>query len=373
MVNRNETTQYPGDRMMSLDFFRGFVMFLLIAEATGIYELLVVPSLNGTMIHALGLQFQHHPWNGFHLWDLGQPFFMFISGAAMAFSYGKRWEQGSSWRMTFRHALLRSFLLFLFGWAIYFIDPAESGLSGAFLYDVLPQLSFACLIAFLMMRRSIPAQIIFSIGLLALTELLYRLWAVPGFNQPFVPDHNFGSYVDLLILGKLSDGHWVAFNAVPLAAVTVWGVLAGLVLRSHRLPAQKARTLLIVGLIGVAAGFALSTVTPIIRRISTSSFVVLTGGLGLLALAASFWLIDVLKARTLVKFFAIVGMNPLFIYLFTQSGGAEWLWRVVKPFTNGLLDWAGGWPVHAATSLVVLALLWFLCYWLYGRKIFIRI
>jgi predicted acyltransferase len=363
----------PEDRLVSLDFFRGFVMLLLIAETTGIYDLLVAPSVKGTIMSAIGAQFQHHPWNGLHLWDLGQPFFMFISGVAMAYSYGGRWGHGSTWGATFRHALGRSFLLFLFGWALYFIEPVEGNPGGAFLYDVLPQLSVACLIAFLIMRRSLPAQLSFSLGLLAVTELLYRLWQVPGFDQPFVPGHNFGSYVDRLLTGKLSDGHWVALNAVPLTALTIWGVLAGKLLKGQSPPARKTRVLMTAGLIGVASGLTLSPVTPIIRKISTSSFIVLAGGACLLALALSYWLIDVLGFRKGARIFAIIGMNPLFIYLFTQSGGSEWFWRIVKPFAFGLLGWSGKWPTETAASLAVLALLWILCYWLYKNKIFIRI
>jgi len=373
MIDAPNKIRNSEGRLMSLDFFRGVTMLLLIAEATGVYELLIVPSFKGTIIYTIGAQFQHHPWNGLRIWDLGQPFFMFISGVAMAFSCGKRWERGASWGVTFRHALLRSFLLFLFGWAIYIIDPVEGAPHGVFLYDVLPQLSFACLIAFLMMRRSLPAQITLSMGLLILTELLYRLWAVPGFNQPFVPDHNFGSYIDRLMMGRLSDGHWVAFNAVPLTALTIWGVLAGQLLRNRRTPMRNIKVLLIAGLTGVAAGFALNPVTPIIRRISTSSFVIAAGGWCLLALAISYWLIDVMNFRKWSKFFAIVGMNPLFIYLFTQTGGAEWFWRIAKPFTVGMLSWAGEWAAQVANSLAVLALLWSLCYWLCRRRIFIRL
>src|SRR5258705_3246082 len=70
----------PQSRLMSLDFFRGFTMFLLIAEGTHIYDLLVAPELNGTLIGAIGTQFHHHPWNGLRFWDLIQPFFMFIVG-----------------------------------------------------------------------------------------------------------------------------------------------------------------------------------------------------------------------------------------------------------------------------------------------------
>jgi len=373
MADVPDKAQRLDDRLTSLDFFRGVIMFLLIAEATGLYDVLAAPSVKETLIGAIGAQFQHRAWHGLHLWDLGQPFFMFISGVAMVFSYSKRWERGSKWSGTFRHALGRSLLLLLLGWAIYFIDPAEGGNPGAFLYDVLPQLSFACLVAFLIMRMPFPAQLTFSLGLLIATELLFRLWQVPGFNQPFIPDHNFGSYFDLLLRGKLSDGHWVAFNAVPLTALTIWGVLAGQLLKNQISPARKMRTLLSAGLIGVAAGLALSLLTPIIRKISTSSFVILAGGLGLLSLALSYWLIDVLSLRKRAKFFVIVGMNPLFIYLFTQAGGAEWFERIVSPFAQGLLGWRGEWAVQAATSFGVLALLWCLCYWLYRREIFIRI
>ena len=373
MMDAPEKIPVPSDRLASLDFLRGLAMFLLIAEATGLYAILAAPSLEGTIIEAIDTQFQHHQWNGLHLWDLGQPFFMFISGVAMAFSYGKRWENGAKWGATFLHELKRSFLLFFFGWAIYFINPVEGAPAGVFLYDILPQLSFACLIAFLMMRKSPPFQIIFAFGLLILTELLYRLWAVPGFNQPFVPGQNFGSYIDMLLIGKLSDGHWVAFSAVPLAALTICGVMAGQFLRAQRRALSKIKILLAAGFIGIAAGYSLSFITPIIRHISTSSFVIISGGLCLLALALSYWLIDVLKVRPGVKLFAIVGMNPLFIYLFAQTGGKEWFRHIVQPFCLGLFGWAGERPAQLITSLAVLALLWSLCYWLYKKKIFIRV
>jgi predicted acyltransferase len=92
-------------RVLSIDLFRGVAMFLLIGGVTGLYDLLLVPQFKGTLIYALGLQFQHHPWEGLTLWDLGHPFFLFISGAAMVFSYGRRWEKGESWRATLGRAV----------------------------------------------------------------------------------------------------------------------------------------------------------------------------------------------------------------------------------------------------------------------------
>ena len=359
-----------GDRLASLDFFRGVTMFLLIGEATGLYELLREPALNGTLLGAIGAQLEHHPWNGLHFWDLIQPFFMFIVGVAMPFSIGKRWQRGDTWSQTFRHVLIRSGLLLLFGWALYCVGPGRLTFE---LWNVLAQLSFTYLVAFLMMRKSAPVQIGFTLLLLLSTELLYRLWPVPGFNQPFVPDHGFGAWVDLAIMRKLSDGHWVAFNAVPTTAHTLWGVLAGQVLKSGRTPWQKIRILAIAGGIGVVAGYALDPVTPIIKRICTSSFVIVSGGWCLLALAFSYWLIDVMGRKKWAVFFNIVGMNSLFIYLFTNTGGAEWFHRVSRPFTMGLFAWAGTLGAEIVTSVVVWGMLWGLCLWLYKKHIFIKI
>ena len=360
----------PEGRLLSLDFFRGVTMFLLVGEATELYALLGAQALQGTFLGAIGMQLNHHPWNGLRFWDLIQPFFMFIVGVAMPFSIGKRWERGDTWKQTFHHALIRSGLLLFFGWGLYCIGPGRLTFE---LWNVLAQLSFTYLVAFLMMRKPAKTQIAFTFALLVISELLYRLWPVPGFNHPFTPDQNFGSWVDLHIMGKLSTGHWVAFNAIPTTAHTMWGVLAGQVLRSSRSPVQKIRPLVIAGIIGVVAGYALDPVTPIIKRICTSSFVIVSGGWCLLALAFCYWLIDVKKFHRWVLFFNIVGMNSLFIYLFTNTGGSGWFHKIAKPFTMGVFGWAGELGAEIFTSLIVWGMLWYLCFWLFKRKIFIRV
>jgi len=134
-----------GSRFGSLDFFRGVTMFFLIAESTEIYDHLVDPALKSTIIASIGMQFHHHPWNGLRFWDLIQPFFMFIVGAAMPFSFGRRWDRGDSWGVTFRHALLRSSLLLAFGVGLYCIEPGKLTFE---LWNVLAQLSFTYLVAF---------------------------------------------------------------------------------------------------------------------------------------------------------------------------------------------------------------------------------
>jgi len=88
-----------GDRLYSLDFFRGLTMFLLIAGFTSLFSSLTEAAAPGTLLHSIGLQFEHHKWNGLRFWDLIQPFFMFIVGVAIPYSYRNRIEKGSLHRI----------------------------------------------------------------------------------------------------------------------------------------------------------------------------------------------------------------------------------------------------------------------------------
>ena len=368
------TTQ-PGSsvtegRLSSLDFFRGLTMFLLVAEGALVYESLLVPELDGTWIQTIATQFTHHPWNGLRFWDLVQPFFMFIVGVAMPFSFARRWERGDSYAATLRHAVVRSLVLLGLGVGLYVVAAGYLTLE---LWNVLAQLSFTYLLAFLIMRKSSQTQLLVTVGLLVLTEVLYRSWPVAGYNQPFTPDQNFGSWLDMLLMGKLSGGHWVAVNAVPTAAHTIWGVLAGYVLMSKRTPSQKIKILLIAGVIGLVVGYGLNPVTPIIKRICTTSFVIVTGGWCLLALALSYWIIDVKGWKRWAQFAIVFGMNPLFIYLFSELAGNRWLTHIVEPFTDGFLGWTGEVLVGFVTALIVLWMDWYIVHWLFKRRIFIRI
>ncbi len=355
-------------RLLSLDFFRGLTMLLLIGKGTKLYDLWQESAI--PWLSALGYQFEHAPWNGLTFWDLVEPFFMFIVGVAIPFSAMKRLERGEAWRTVLRHAIIRAVTLFFLGIIYYSISAGQPVWK---LWNVLTHLGFTYLVAFLLMRKPIKIQVLAAFGLLLLTELLYRFWPVEGFNQAFTPAQNFGAWVDLKLMGMTEKGYWVAFNMVPTAAFTIWGVVAGLLLRSDRTNAQKLKIFLIAGAVGIAAGWALNPVTPIVKRIATSSYVIETGGWCFLALAASWWVIDVLNFRKVPTFFAIVGMNCLFIYLFDQVRGGAFLAHIAKPFVVGLFFWTGDTALAYASAIVNWFLLWYLCYWLYQKKILIKI
>lgn len=363
------------NRLVSLDLFRGLVMFLLVAEGAGLYHTWLSATPEGTLLHGLALQFHHHPWNGLRFWDLVQPYFMFIVGVAMWFSVKKRSERGDPRKKTTFHILRRCLLLLAFGVGLHIGYSRHLVWE---LWNVLSQLSVTILIAYALMRLPGRTQLLISLGLLILSESLYRFTGIPGYDQPFVKDQNFGSFMDMVLMGKLNNGGgWVAINCIPTAAHTIWGVLAGKLLASPKKQWYKVQLLVIYGGSALLLGYVLhwSGFDPIIKRICTASFVLTSGGWALLTLALFYWLVDIKGVKSWTWFFAVVGMNPIFIYLFMETAGHQWLVDFSAAFiADGLIRLGSSETLaYFFNSMVVLGLAWGMCYWLYQKRIFIRI
>jgi predicted acyltransferase len=358
-------------RLLSLDLLRGLIMILLALEAAGLYHILN-DAAEGSWWHHITIQFRHHKWNGLRFWDLIQPGFMFIAGTAMAYSLNKQLQNGVPWAQSFRKALKRSGWLFFWGVLNYAVK--KDGLSFE-LWNVLTQLSFTLLVAFLIFRLSIKTQTLICVGILLLTEALYRFTNIPGFDQPFTDQHNFGNYVDLLLMNKINGGGWVAINCIPTAVHTIAGALAGKLMLSAS--TQKVKQLLIWGAVCLAVGFGLDWlhITPIIKRIATSSFTLASLGWCLLALAACYWWIDIRSHRKYLLLFTVIGMNSIFIYLFFEIVGKRWFNEYAGAITNGLMSMAH-FPqllMDIITCFTIFALEWGLCYFLYKKKIFFKL
>ena len=199
------------ERIISVDFFRGLTMFLLIGESTELYS--HIQSIQGSSImQFLGTQFSHHEWNGLHFWDLIQPFFMFIVGVAIPFAVANRKKKGDSDRKILIHALKRSALLLFFGWALYCMEPGKIVFR---LQNVLAQLSVTYLVAFLIMKKSFSFQLIFTLVVLLITDLAYRYFPVEGFNHPWVPLQNLGAWANNKIEGVDKAEHLGLHQCFP--------------------------------------------------------------------------------------------------------------------------------------------------------------
>ncbi len=370
MTNK-KLTLAGSKRLLSLDFMRGFIMVLLALESTGLYEHLSQIT-TGTFTHGFIEQFFHHPWHGLHFWDLIQPGFMFIAGVSLAYSLYKQQQQGVPWSQSFQKTLKRCGWLFFFGVLDYAVHP--NGLSFE-LWDVLTQLSFTTLVAFLIFRWSAIAQTSVCVCLLLLTEIVYRFLHVPGFGQPFTDQHNFGNYIDLILMNKINHDGWVAINCIPTAVHTIAGTMCGKLLLSAK--KGKLKNLLVWAAIALVTGYSLDllNITPIIKRIATTSFTLASLGWCLLGLSICYWWIDLLNHKKHLRFFTILGMNSLFIYLFFEIVGARWFNHYISQITNGLMSIINTPQMISLviTSLCIFALEWGLCYFLYKKNIFFRL
>ena len=356
-------------RLQSLDFFRGGVMFILIAEFSGLFEDLLKTG-NSTLTKISEFLFHHASWEGLHFWDLIQPFFMFIVGVSIPFSYTSRLKRGESVKQIRKHAYRRSFLLLLFGWALYCISPGKI----IFQFDnVLAQLSVTYLIAFLLLHKSVSIQLMVSILFILISDGLYRFFPVEGFNNAFTAGENFGAWFNIFISGYEYGGHWAAFNAIPTTAHTIWGLMAGQLLMQSTDANNTIKKLLFAGIACLIVGYAFQFFTPVIKRITTTSFIFLSGAWTILALLFSYWAIDVKGYLKKTLAMRIVGMNPIFIYLFASVGGAALLRRIFKPYTETLIGSFSSWWADFTLSSIVLFCLWYCCFWLYQKRIFFKI
>ncbi|WP_225975481.1 acyltransferase family protein [Panacibacter ginsenosidivorans] len=365
------TTVIKSQRLLSLDFMRGFIMVLLAMESTGLYEHLF-DATKGNLLNGFFLEFFHHPWNGLRFWDLIQPGFMFMAGVSMAYSLHKQTESGIPWNDQFKKILKRCFWLFFWG----VLDYAVRGSHLSFeLWDVLTQLSFTTLVAFLIFKWNTKAQIGVCIGLLLLTEILYRFTNVPGFDQPFTDQHNFGNYMDTILMNKINHDGWVAINCIPTAVHTIAGALVGKLLMSNR--NDKIKQMLLWAIIVLVVGFGLDWlhITPIIKRIATTSFTLASLGWCLIGLAFCYWWIDILNHKKYVQFFLVVGMNSIFIYLFFEIVGSRWFNEYITIIATNVFSWFNTPEMlsNILASLCIFALEWTMCWFLYKKKVFFKL
>ncbi len=362
------------ERLQSLDFFRGLTMLLLLAEGTNLFYFLNVAVPENSIFQKVTIQLYHAEWHGMRFWDLIQPYFTFIIGIAMAFSLKKRWDAGARWMDTFKHIIFRCCILFLLGIVL------QSWYKGKLvweLWNILTQLSVSIFITFLIFRFSWVTQIIISFLLLLITEMLYRYVSISGFNQPFVIGHNFGAFVDLALMGKTHPDGWVAFNCIPTTVHIIWGGLTGRVLININGSTRKIRILALACLIGLLIGYGIDWIglSPINKKISTSSFVIASGGWCLVTFVFLYWLIDVKGYKKGTAFFTIVGMNPIFIYVFSRTIGRSYLNNIMSVFITGFLNWFGlsEGIMNFITYMSIIGFQWYICNWLYKKKVYIKI
>jgi predicted acyltransferase len=372
------------DRLVSLDLFRGATIAFMIIVNNQAEEVAYWP-------------LKHAQWNGWTPTDLVFPFFLFIVGVALAFSFAGRLRRGESRRTLAAHVVRRGVTLFAVGFLLH-------GFSAGFqldhwrVYGVLQRIAICYVISAVLVLYSGRSRTLVAIaaGCLVGYWLLMRYVPVPGFGVPgrdiplLDPDRNLAAWLDRkLLMGHLYEGTRDpegVLSTIPALATSLLGILTGQWLRSARDITQKAAGMFVTGLIGVGLGEFFNLWFPINKKLWTSSYVLLTAGLALMSLALLYWLVDGKKWRGLwTKPFVILGMNAIAAYVFAELL-ATFLdavnFRLGSHATISLGELIyGRWfvplgsPPNASLffSIAFLLVCFFAMWVLYRKKIFIKI
>lgn len=349
-----------GERYLALDAFRGFIMFVLAANGFGFASLKADPTYG-----RIASWFDHVDWEGGVFWDMIQPAFMFMVGMAMPFALARRLQQGASRHQILGHVAARAFRLLLLSQFLMIVHEQRVHFQ---LINVLAQIAFTYLLTYLIIQLRVRWQVVAALVLLGVHWLLFVIF--PGPEGPFSKTGNVGQVIDFALLGYNYPGYYVTINFISSTVTTLFGAWAGMLLMSARPQMEKLRMIALAALGAFVSGLGLGYVNPIVKRIWTASFTLYSAGWVLLMLLAFVIIIDVWGQYRLAFPWIVVGMNSIFIY----SAGfliKDSVLRWINPFTGQFSFMGRLAPVAQACAVMVV--LWCLCYWLYRRKIFLKV
>jgi len=368
-----EQKHLAGVRVASIDALRGFTMFWIVGGGT------IFRSLNGIFNHPvtafISKQLSHVKWLGFHFEDLIMPLFIFIVGVAVPFSISNRLKRGQSRTRIYLHIVKRTAVLYLLGvmlgsGGLHFNWPEMDWVG------VLQRIAVCYFFAaFLAMHTKWQTQAIVAGAILLLYWAALTLVPVPGHGAGVItPEGCLPAYIDQQFLqGKIHEdfyGYGDSNGILPtLASVStaLLGVLTGHWLRSNRPDNHKVTGLALAGLISLSAGYIWGLVFPVIRLLWTGSMVLFAAGLSLLLLALFYWLIDIRGYNKWAFGFVVIGMNAIAVFTASRIFAVHQIGRI---FVGGL-DW-GQWNgfINAVAGFTVI---WLVLWWMYRRKLFIKI
>lgn len=195
---------------------------------------------------------------------------------------------------------------------------------------------------------------------------------VPGAGAGiYKPDLNLALYIDNLVLGPWQEGEgwtYILTNTTFICSVML-GVFAGQLLLSERKPMSKAGLLALIGIGCVITGRIWGIWFPIIHHLWTSSLVLYAGGLSFILLSLFYLVIDVWGYKKWSFIFVIIGMNAISVYVATHLFDFRLIGNV---FVGGLFKWTGSWS-NFIESLASLSVVWFILYWMYRTRTFIKV
>ncbi len=358
-------------RVLSIDALRGFDMFWIIG---GDQLAKAILKYGGWSISpVLSEQLKHAEWEGFRFYDLIFPLFLFLVGCVLPFSLEKYRDRPAA---GYGRVVRRTALLVILG--LLYNELLQFNWSNLRVTGVLQRIGICYGIAALIYLHTRPrTQVIYAVTILLGYWALLAFTPVPGGSTgDFSKEGNLAGYVDRHFLpGKIMETYYGygdnegLLSTLPAIATALLGVLAGHWLRCPVSPWRKAAGLATAGLISLAVGSAWGAVFPIVKNLWSSSFVLVAGGWSLLLLALFYTVIDVMGWRRWSRFFVVIGMNAITIYVAQRFIDFP---RIARFFLGGLTDLSGELGLIIAMAGILLAK-WLFLWLLYRQKLFLRV
>jgi len=360
-------------RLESLDALRGFDMFLIIGGTHFIASF--INAMGWDSLDWLTAQFHHVPWHGLTFEDVIFPLFLFMVGVSMVYSIASSKRKGMSKKEIYWKAFKRMILLSILG-IIYKNRPLHFDWDQIRYVSVLGRIGVCGFLATLIFTNTTWRGLIYW-----LFGILIAYWAavmfipVPGYGAgDLSQEGNLVTYIHSNIVpGRLIDGIYDEngyFTHIPATGLVLMGALAGTLLRTSREEMQKVAWLAGAGAVAIVIGVIWNFHFPINKHLWSSSFIMVTGGISFLFMALFYLAIDVWGYQKWAFPFKVVGLNSIFIYM---ASGLIDFGYTSKYLLNGFIQMAGEDGQRFIVQFGVLLLEFGLLYFMYRKRIFVKV
>ncbi len=388
MIPQEEPAASGPARLISLDVFRGLTIAgMILVNNAGDWSH-VYPAL------------AHVEWDGWTPTDLVFPFFLFIIGVAMPFSFSKRLAKGESRGKLLKHVFARSLMLISLGMLLSGIPNFD--FSHRLILNVLQRIGLIYLMAgTIFLFTDVVSQAVVAVSCVVIYWILMLAVPVPGYGAGVLaPVGNMWWYVDkvllqgwhqhLLVVGQYRLHHAEGIlSLIPSISTVLLGSLTGHYLRSGRSGIEKAAGMLVFGNFGILIGSVMAIWFPINKLLWSSSYVVFTAGVALEVLGVCYWLVDVRGFKKWTQPFLVFGSNAItsfflstfvalildivFVSVSSPAGAAvrESLKSVI--YNAVFAPLASSYNASMLYSIAYLLLWYGVMYMFYRKKIFIKI
>jgi predicted acyltransferase len=407
---RAERTETPSaspvrtTRRTSIDVLRGMVMFLMLAEVLHWSKLLEVSDRFSEGVQRalewIHFHTSHVAWGGCSLHDMIQPAFSFLVGTSLAFSFSKRTQQGQSWEWMFLHALARSFILVFLGIFLRSLGKPQTNFT---FDDTLTQIGLGYGVLFLFAGQKQIWVVLGAVGFLALYWLVFAMYPLPrsGFDYAAVgvpeawehhrtglaahwnKNSNAAWAFDVWWMNLFprqsrflfSAGGYCTLSFIPTLGTMLLGLLAGNWLRDIERVGQRSLYFASTAAVCFAGAWALDFygLCPIVKRIWTPSWVMLSGGICFLWLLVLSWICDDAGLTGWSFFFRVIGANSIVAYVMSWTTEAWTQQAIERHFGFAIRAWVPAEFQVFFNGCLVLLIFWLILWWLYRQKIFVRI